>query len=157
VRFLDLEEKHEKIGRKDIIFAGIFLGLSFYSLTFWWIYLISSTIFLSFVLFLFRKGALKDVFKVLVIGVVLESPAFIFNLYQKSLVGESILRSAFFIKIHQDISFMGFLLKEIPKEYAFLLILSFISFVFYSNFSGKYLFIFSGFFLDFFFSFQSIF
>jgi hypothetical protein len=149
VKFLDLEEKQEKIERKDIIFAGIFLGLSFYSLTFWWIYLVSSTIFLFLVLFLFRKGTLKDVFKVLVLGVVLGLPALIFNLYQKSLVGESILRSAFFIKIHQDISLVDFLLKDIPKEYTFLFILSIFSFAFYSNFSRKYLFIFSGFFSGF--------
>jgi hypothetical protein len=149
VRFLDLEEKQEKIERQDIIFAGIFLGLSFYSLTFWWIYLISSTIFLFFVLLLFRKSALKDVFKVLVLGVVLGLPALIFNLYQKSLVGESILRAAFFIKIHQDISLVDFLLKEMPKEYTFLFVLSLFSFAFYSNFSSKYLFIFSGFFSGF--------
>ena len=59
------------------------------------------------------------------------------------------MRATFFIKIHQDISLVDFLLKGIPKEYTFLLILSFISFVFYSNFSGKYLFIFSGFFSGF--------
>jgi len=149
VRLLDLEEKQEKIERKDILLPGIFLGLSFYSLTFWWIYLISSTIFLFLVLLLFRKGALKDVFKVLVLGVVLGSPAFIFSLYQRSLVGESILRSAFLVKIHQDISLVDFLLKEIPKEYTFLFVLSLFSFAFYSNFSSKYLFIFSGFFSGF--------
>ncbi len=157
LKFLDLEEKQEKIMKKDILLPGIFLGLSFYSLTFWWIYLISSTIFLFFTLLLFRKGIFKDVLKVFILGAVLGLPPFIFNLYQKSLVGESIMRAAFLVKIHQDISFVEFFLKEIPKEYTFLFILSLFSFAFYSNFSGKYLFIFSGFFPGFILFFQSIF
>ncbi len=148
VKFLDLEERQQKVERKDILLPGIFLGLSFYSLTFWWVYLLSSMLFLFFILLLFRKDRIKNISKVLILGIIIGLPAVIFNLYQKNIIGQSIYRSAFLVRLQESISLITFL-KGIPKEYILLFVLSFFSFIFYSRFSAKFLLIFSGFFSGF--------
>jgi hypothetical protein len=143
VRLLDLEEKQEKIEMKHILFPGIFLGLSFYSLTFWWIFLPPSVFFFLLYLRLFRKDKAKNVFKILILGTILGLPAILFNLYQQNILGESIQRGGVFVKLTKTgiktESVIKFL-KYIPEEYILILLLSFPYFV-YSRFSKKHLFV----------------
>lgn len=142
---LTVKDGDRKDRNKLKILSGIFLGTLFYSTVYWWQYAFLS-VFLVFVISILLRKKSSDILHILVLSVLIGFPALSFNYFQLDLLGDSLNRAMMLVKSERT-------LPDIPGEFIFLLIVSVFSFIFFGNFSLKYLFVvlsvFSGFILFF--------
>lgn len=152
VRFLNkehsgliLKNEDRKDKNKLKVLSGIFLGLLFYSIVYWWQYAYLS-VFLVFVIAILLRKEWGDILYILILSLLIGFPVLSFNYFQIDLLGDSLNRAMMLVKSER-------ILPDIPSEFIFLLVISVFSFIFFGNFSLKYLFVilsvFSGFILFF--------